>query len=213
MKRFILCISISILTCFFSCCPTVSSSVAFTVGCIRYNRTSSTEVEVIKNDTHPYSGAITIPAKVIYENKTYNVVRISFGAFEGAQVTTVHLPEGLKTIEKDAFKFSTLTEIKIPNSTTTIGKYSFYGNEMLKRVELSSGMESIEEQTFAYCKNLSEVIIPEGIKRITNSFWNCISLYSITLPRSLKECTSPFDNCSNLGEIIYTGNTVLFRKK
>ncbi len=64
-------------------------------------------------------------------------------------------------------------------------------------------VEYIENYAFAYCKNLTEVVIPETTLDIAGSvFKNCESLKKVTLPSKLEEIsTGMFWSCSSLTEI------------
>lgn len=45
---------------------------------------------------------------------------------------------------------------------------------------------SIGEAAFAYCKDLTEIIIPEGVTRIGhNAFYDCDGLTDITIPKGV----------------------------
>ena len=63
-------------------------------------------------------------------------------------------------------------------------------------------------QAFFGCKNLKELVIPEGITEIKeNCFKNCLNLETIYLPTSLKLIkTNAFAGCEALKEVNYEGN-------
>ena len=75
---------------------------------------------VIEND---YSGDVIIPSEVMVDGANVPVVGIAEDAFFSCTyLTSVQLPDGLKTIEEAAFESATaLTEIVIPNSVISIG--------------------------------------------------------------------------------------------
>ena len=62
----------------------------------------------------------------------------------------------------------------------------------------------IARDAFNGCETLTEIILPEGIRRIeTYAFYNCKNLTSITLPDSIESIgTNPFDGCVNLVDFI-----------
>ncbi len=64
-------------------------------------------------------------------------------------VTSVIIPEGVKTIGEYAFAASpALESVTIPDSVTVIGRYAFYGCAKLKSVNLGSGIKYIGEKAF-----------------------------------------------------------------
>ena len=125
----------------------------FTVNGIKYKMLSeSTVVVTYPNDTEPgtssYTGAITIPAQVVYEGNTFNVTGIADKAFRKASITSVSLPEGLLTIGEEAFYKTQISEITVPNSVTTLGP-----------------------QCFAYCPNLKTIRLGEHIADNAWGYW------------------------------------------
>lgn len=97
----------------------------FVVDGIRYNIISENTVEVIGNN---YTGDISIPDIVAYNNKTYRVTIIGQNAFQSCSgLTSVTIPESVTTIGSCAFYIcSSLTSITIPESVTSIGEGAFW---------------------------------------------------------------------------------------
>ena len=75
-----------------------------------------------------YSGEVTIPSAVTYENEEYPVVMINQYAFQNATVTKVSIPATVKRIENCAFQnAANLTAIDLPEGVEFIGMDAFYG--------------------------------------------------------------------------------------
>ena len=84
-----------------------------------------------------------------------------------------------------AFGFcSSLTEVTIPKSVTSIGEYAF-----------------------GYCSSLTKVIIPEGVTSIgKGAFSSCSSLTEVTIPKSVTSIESfAFSECEALATVYYGG--------
>lgn len=68
---------------------------------------------------------------------------------------------------------------------------------------IPSGVEKIQRQAFHAQGSMKEVIIPDTVKEIDNSFGYCSKLPSITIPSSVEKIGGTcFANCNNLNEII-----------
>ena len=87
----------------------------------------------------PYTGEITIPAQVTYEDITYNVTGIGKYAFRSASITSLKLPEGLVSIGEKAIYNTKITELTLPNSATVFGQYAMAYNANLTKVTFGTG--------------------------------------------------------------------------
>ena len=180
-----------------SCCTTISA-FDFCADGIYYNILSDTEVEVTDGDER-YSGDITIPENVTYDNVTYSVTTIGSWAF---------------------YDCTELTSIKIPNSITTIGSYAFGGCTGLTSIVVAEGntkydsreecnaiIETASNTLIVGCKNS---VIPNSVTAIGNyAFYNCRGLTIIEIPNSVTTIgNNPFQNCTGLTSIVVAeGNT------
>lgn len=75
--------------------------------------------------------------------------------------STIHLPQGLKTIGIEAFQGTAITEIDIPDGVESIGRNAF-SHTMLTTVKLPDGLEYIGAIPFRDCKYLKEITISDN---------------------------------------------------
>jgi len=93
--------------------------------------------------------ALVIPASITAEGKSYQVESIGFMAFNNNFITSVSLPEGLKTIHEGAFGYTMkLEELTVPNSVDSLGP-----------------------NTFSYCC-AKKLVIGEGVRTIRHAYRN-----------------------------------------
>ena len=130
-----------------------------------------------------FTGTLTLPS---------TVTAIDDCACEGMTgVTQVVLPNGLKSIGAGAFNLSGLTSVDIPDSVTEIGRSAFQACKSMTHAKLGSGYkgstDALCNNMFAYNPNLTSVELSEGLEIIENGmFTNCASLTAITIPQSVK---------------------------
>lgn len=95
--------------------------------------------------------------------------------------------EGTKIICDMAFKScSSLAEVVIPNSVTSIGDRAFCGCRSLTEVVIPNSVTSIGKGTFANCSSLTEVVIPNSVTSIGGfAFMKCKSLAEVVIPNSV----------------------------
>ena len=97
---------------------------------------------------------------------------------------------------------TTITEITIPNSVTTIGLEVFLNCSGLTSVTIPNSVTSIGYEAFEY-SGLTSVTIPNRILTIDDFAFNgCTGLTSVTIPSSVTSIGSgAFDNCTNLTSV------------
>ena len=91
----------------------VVSAHDFVVDGIYYNITSSTAPLTVavsyqgssySSYSNEYTGSVSIPSSVTYNDNTYSVTSIGNSAFRGcSSLTSVSIPNGLTSIGSDAF--------------------------------------------------------------------------------------------------------------
>ena len=129
---------------------------------------------------------------------------------------TETMPDGL-------LQSSNVVEVTLPANLKNMGAWTFTDCNGLKKIELSSSLQSIPAGSFEYCTSLESITIPNNVKEIgdyafygcsklvevtggnklekigTEAFGNSSSLKSITLPSSIKEVgITIFEGCSSL---------------
>lgn len=137
---------------------------------------------------------------VIIEADLFNIGAYTFGQCENLK--SVNLPRTLKKIGTQAFSFTKIEEIVIPESVEEWGDFVFLGSE-IKCAILPTNMKEIPKGMFAGCKNLENIILPNTITRIgVCAFEGCKGLTTINIPEGVVEIGgSAFDSCENLESI------------
>ena len=103
-----------------------------------------------------YKGNVSIPDKVSYQNKTYDVTSIGDRAFYGCKnVTSITLPKSVTSIGKEAFSSCyDMSKINIPESVTSIGEEAFSACVSLLSLTVPSTVKTIGKGAFYSVPNL-----------------------------------------------------------
>ncbi len=133
------------------------------------------------------------------------VTHIGYNSFYGfMQMTSVSLPDGLKTIGESAFQGcnnASFTSVYIPTSVTSIGQRAFLGCNKLTSVTIAtnSNLTTIGDNVFAGCSALGSITIPASVTSIGNyAFYNCTNLATVIIPTGSNLTTIgnyAFKNC------------------
>lgn len=97
------------------------------------------------------------------------------------------IAEGTRIVADGAFnsyyEYDLLTGISLPNSVTHIGKNAFY-NRNITKVTIGSGTQSIGEDAFGWCENLSEINVAAATPPViaANTFQYISTDLQITVP-------------------------------
>ncbi len=114
------------------------------------------EDEKIKAGFFIYNGVL-----VRYNGNEINVVipdkvtEIDEIAFFNSGITSVAIPDGVKSIGVSAFRYcGYLKEIVLPDSVKSIGACAFYNCASVREVKIGSGLTEIGKAAFYGCKNI-----------------------------------------------------------
>ena len=93
-------------------------------------------------------------------------------------------------------------------TSSTISRFAFTYCINLRKVILSSSVDTISDSSFASCTALDEVVLPSWMREIgTYAFSNANKLKSLTIPRGITTINNPCNNLSSIIECTYMGNT------
>ena len=145
--------------------PMVVSAEGVEINGIYYNLISKLKTAEVINNPDGYSGSITVPETISYQETTYLVTRISSDAFSRCKkLTSVTIPNSVTSIENHTFyDCKNLTSVTIPNSVTSIGQYVFYFCSSLTSITIPNSVTSIGESAFSGCSSLTSVTIPNSV--------------------------------------------------
>lgn len=146
-------------------------------------------------------------------------------AFFGCtSLETVTLPASLNQLIPSAFSnCSNLKQINIDENNTDYCSVDgvVYRESMMSVIAVPNGWEGrfvvpegivyINEDAFAYCGGITEMILPDSLGQINSeAFRSCTGLTQITIPNITLLNASAFTGCSNLTEVKFLGNAPRF---
>lgn len=93
--------------------------------------------------------------------------------------------------------------ITLDSRIQTLEKHAFYENISIKTIDLSkTSLTSIVESCFAYCTNLTTVVLPESVTELGNTaFFECVNLTDINLSKVKVFSFRVFSGCEKLTNI------------
>ena len=119
--------------------------------------------------------------------------------YEGYETKLV-IKDGVEVIANETFARMDIETVKVPNTVTHVGAYTFQDCPNLRSVTLSNSIVHLGEGAFFGCENLRKLdsngthnyleaysfALPSGIKQISDyTFYNCNSLDNPFLPNEL----------------------------
>ena len=165
-----------------------AAAYSFESAGIYYNITGNNTVEVTYSDINnsSYSGSISVPETVTNNGTEYSVTTIGESAFKGSAVTSVSMPEGITSIDYNAFSgCQNLETVALLESLTIFGFRAFESCKLLKTIKIPSGVTAIPGSCFYCCSSLESVTIPVGVMTIGQyAFLGC-NLKELTLPSTV----------------------------
>lgn len=158
-------------------------------------------------------GDVVIPAEVTHEGTTYTVEKMQqtiSSLIDKNTITTLRIEYPITELPGSTLSSAKeLTELYLPESVRVIGQYGCAFNKALVKVQLPSQLDSIGSCAFMSCTalpsiniptvevipdkcfygldNVTEIKIPEGVRRIEkNAFQYWKSIVTLELPSTLE---------------------------
>ena len=150
------------------------------------------------------------PLETLYLGRdlSYKSGSFSYSPFNGkTTLKNVIIGNSVTSIGDYAFNgCSGLTSIEIPKNVTSIGSYAFYGcSGLTGELVIPNSVTSIGSYAFSNCTGLTSIEIPNSVTSIGNyAFSNCPGLTSIEIPKNVTSIGDyAFYGCSGLtGELV-----------
>jgi len=167
-----------------------------------YNNSSNWENGVLYIGNHLIKAETSISGS--YEIKS-GTKTIAEHAFEDcSSLTQVTIPDSVTSIGNKAFSWcGSLTQVTIHDGVTSIGSYAFQSCTSLTQVTIPDGVTSIDDFAFSGCSSLTQVTIPDGVTSIGSyAFQSCTSLTQVTIPDGVTSIDDfAFSGCSSLTQV------------
>ena len=233
---------VSLVFCFVAL---ASKALNFTVNGIYYYTIDDERVGVnvesqwdavnSKMDYNYYTGNLTIPSTVTYNEKTYKVTRVYLWGC--SELTSLSLPSTLEEIAEGGFAdCSGLTQIILPDSLKKIGRFAFQGCNNIKEITIPKSVREIGQDAFrlsgieklvikdmaAWCgvkksggfinsytkvflneEEIKDLVVPDGITIIEpNTFNGFKSIETVYIPESVDSIgDNAFLGCTNITKV------------
>lgn len=119
-------------------------------------------------------------------------------------VTKVKIPKSVTQLYGTFSGMIRLTDVDIPNTVTTIGRFTFEDCVSLRSFVIPLGVRIIGDFAFSNCKRLSSINIPGSVEYIGEfAFSDCVGLERIVIPDSMIEIAEKaFYGCVNIKEFV-----------
>lgn len=133
---------------------------------------------------------------------------IGRACFAGTNVEEVVLPEGIETIDSDAFNFCTkLRKINFPKTLKVIGHGAFKGCFFLETVILPKTMKEISDYAF-YEAGIKQLILPENVNFVGTEVFAGTDIETTDIPENFTLNSAMFEKCQKLHSINLLGSHI-----
>lgn len=133
--------------------------------------------------------ALTTPSRKYFGRTLFKEGELPAYTFFKTGVETLILPADVKTIGEGAFAGAAVRRMEIPEGVTAIGDYAFFGCADLESVSLPSTVKSIGKNAFGDCRSLRSIDLSKtGITEVPErAFAGSLELEELTLPAGVEK--------------------------
>lgn len=133
---------------------------------------------------------------------------IGRACFAGTNVEEVVLPEGIETIDSDAFNLCTkLKKINFPETLKVIDHGAFNGCFSLETVILPKTMKEISDYAF-YEAGIKQLILPENVNFVGTEVFAGTDIETTDIPENFTLNSAMFEKCQKLHSINLLGSHI-----
>ena len=159
-----------------------------------------------------YSGSITIPSQITYNDVVYTVTKIGIGAFSCCfDLTSITIPNSVTIIDDFAFSgCDRLTSIVIPEGVTSIGDYAFSDCMMVDDIYCSADPTKLtwngDGNDFKKSKQTRCHVLAHELKSYQSKFVNVNVTFFGDLEALIAAKVEVADKESSINDVIYDLN-------
>ena len=185
--------------------PMVAFADAVEINGVYYTLNTDDHSAAVASNPNKYTGEVTIPSVVTYEEVAYDVKAIQDTAFfDCGALTSITVPSSVTSIGYMAFlNCESITSLSIPESVTTLGDYAFDNCRGITTLTIPQSITAIGTGVFCRCVGLTSLTIPNSVTSIGDqSFSGCKRLTSVTIPESVISIgNTAFYMCDSLASV------------
>ena len=141
-----------------------------------------------------------------------NLKEIRRNAFSYTAIRQIDLPDSVETMERSCFSYCRqLSEFTLPEKITTVSDFTFSGCSALERVDARGYITEIADYAFSYCDSLKELGFWDSVERVDmNAFEQCTALENAPFESVNYIEQNAFKNCTELESVsLPEENTVI----
>ena len=150
------------------------------------------------------------PNYVVMNNVLFSKDKKTLSAYpEGRTDKIYNIPDGVETIGKYAFRYSSIGKVNFPSSVKNIAYDAFYDSVKLSEVNLNQGIVNIDEYAFYKCVGLSYINLPSSIENIGIYCFDKTSIRNIIIPEKVKSISRTIvDDCYELDTVVFKNSNI-----
>jgi len=110
---------------------------------------------------------------------------IGANAFSFSQIKRIHIPDSVEIIQDAAFACCHIRHLSLPNNLKHLGSSVFLGTD-LEEITIPNGIEEIPAESFKLCADLHYIEFSKNLKRIGEKAFYKTGLTHIEIPDSVE---------------------------
>ena len=123
--------------------------------------------------TSEYTGAISIPSTITYDDTEYNVTAIGDKAFRKASITSLTIPGSVLSLGTESLRECTLASLSLPEGLLSIGSKAIYKLPNITELTVPNSVTTLEDYALAENSSLTTITFGENNGNNNWGAWVC----------------------------------------